>query len=149
VKRTPLDDVFSFLVRERADWTCERCFNTFPEGDRQGLHCSHFFSRSIPILRVHPLNASAHCMGCHSYLGGRPLEHVEWFKAAHGALALDDLRRMSLIIPRFRKQDRADMLQFYRSEKRRLLKLRDEGHTGRLEFDCAPVIERALLKVAA
>jgi len=144
MKRTPLDDVFSFLVRERAAWECERCGAYSPEDARRAFHCSHFISRGVYSLRWHPLNASGLCAACHLHLGANPILHLEWFEEKHGRQAINDLRKWSQVIPRFRKADKADVLQFYKSEKRRLLKLRDEGHTGRLEFDCAPTIERVL-----
>jgi len=144
VKRSPLDDVFSHLVRERACWTCERCGAYSPEDARRAFHCSHFIGRGVYSLRWHPLNGSGICAACHLFLGANPILHLEWFEEKHGRQAINDLRKWSQVIPRFRKADKADVLQFYKSEKRRLLKLRDEGHTGRLEFDCAPTIERVL-----
>ena len=38
LKRDPLDAVFSDLVRERADWTCECCGKYFPERKGSGIH---------------------------------------------------------------------------------------------------------------
>lgn len=44
LKRDKFDDVFSQLVRERTDWSCDYCGRTFHH-ERQKLHCSHFKSR--------------------------------------------------------------------------------------------------------
>ena len=144
MKRSPLDDVFSFLVRERACWTCERCGAFSLEDARRAFHCSHFIGRGVYSLRWHPLNASALCAACHLFVGANPILHLEWFEAKRGRHAINDLREWSQVIPRFRKADKADILTFYKSERRRMKAERDSGEAGRLEFDCAPVIERVL-----
>jgi hypothetical protein len=144
MKRDPLDAVFSDLVRERANHTCERCGAYSPEDARRAFHCSHFIGRGVYSLRWHPLNGSGICAACHLHLGANPILHLEWFEYYYGRLAINDLRKWSQVIPRFRAKDKIEMLAFYRAERKRLLAERHSGATGRLEFDCAPTIERAL-----
>ena len=38
MKRDKRDAVFRLLIRERSNWTCERCGCYVPEGERQRLH---------------------------------------------------------------------------------------------------------------
>ena len=44
IRRDKYDELFSYLVRERADFTCEYCNRSFRH-DPHGLHCSHLFGR--------------------------------------------------------------------------------------------------------
>lgn len=77
IKRTKWDAVFSNAVRERDRWTCQRCNKYYPEGKRQGLHCSHFFGRARYSTRFDFDNCEALCHGCHQYLGSHPNLHRE------------------------------------------------------------------------
>lgn len=70
IKRTPADAAYSDCIRERANWSCQRCMKYYPEGRRAGLHCSHHYRRGNWGVRFHPLNAEALCYGCHSHYGG-------------------------------------------------------------------------------
>ena len=72
------DRLFSDWIRERDHWTCTRCGKYYPEGERQGLHCSHFWGRGEWATRLDPKNATAHCYGCHQYLTARPEEFRQW-----------------------------------------------------------------------
>ena len=75
MKRSKWDKVFSNAVRTRDKWTCQRCHKFYPEGRRQGLHCSHFYGRAKYSSRFDFDNAEALCYGCHQYLGSHPEEH--------------------------------------------------------------------------
>ena len=75
MKRSKWDKVFSDAVRTRDKWTCQRCSKFYPEGRRQGLHCSHFYGRAKYSTRFDFDNAEALCYGCHQYLGSHPEEH--------------------------------------------------------------------------
>ena len=75
MKRSKWDKVFSNAVRVRDKWTCQRCKKYYPEGRRQGLHCSHFYGRAKYSSRFDFDNAEALCYGCHQYLGSHPEEH--------------------------------------------------------------------------
>ncbi len=73
-----LDQLFSLYIRARAGWKCERCGKYYPEGDRQGLDCSHFVGRAHKGTRWAEDNAAAHCRGCHQHLGANPILFVDW-----------------------------------------------------------------------
>jgi len=77
MKRSKWDKVFSDAVRTRDKWRCQRCKKYYPEGKRQGLHCSHFYGRAKYSTRFDFDNAEALCYGCHQYLGSHPQEHRE------------------------------------------------------------------------
>jgi len=78
VKRDCRDIKFSELIRLAANWTCQRCGREFQHGSTSGLHCSHFYSRRKKSVRWHPLNAAAHCHGCHAFLGENPIVFDRW-----------------------------------------------------------------------
>jgi hypothetical protein len=66
ISRTVEDGLFSDLVREKADYTCQRCQQEF-EKPTKALHCSHFHSRAKKSTRFDLSNASALCYKCHEH----------------------------------------------------------------------------------
>lgn len=71
-----LDKLFSYFIRERANWTCQKCGHRFPEeynekGQRKaaGLHTAHWKGRRLYRTRWDIYNADALCYGCHSAYG--------------------------------------------------------------------------------
>ena len=77
IKRNATDALFSDLVRERANWRCERCLTQY-EKPAPGLHCSHFYGRGGKSTRWDFDNANALCFKCHTYLGSNPHEYRVW-----------------------------------------------------------------------
>ena len=83
LKITKWDKVFSEYIRERDDWTCQRCGVKYNKNSssRRGLHCSHYIGRSNWKTRLEPTNAMALCYGCHRFVGSNPMDHHElWMK---------------------------------------------------------------------
>lgn len=88
---TKLDYWFSLCVRERANWTCQKCGKAYPPtlnekglpGNR-ALHCSHFVGRGNDSVRTDPLNAEAHCYGCHSFFEQNPIIFSDYIKEVLG-----------------------------------------------------------------
>ncbi len=134
MKITKQDKVFSQLVRERANWTCERCGKVFPEGYRQGLHCSHTYSRTKASTRLHQLNASAHCHGCHTFFGDNPVLFAEWIEDHLRKDKAQYLRHRAHQIVKKTKAYKEEEYKHLKKELARMLKLRSEGETGRIEF---------------
>lgn len=129
------DIAFSKLIRMRANWRCERCGKYYHEGQGQGLHCSHFFGRSRQSVRWHPLNAAAHCRGCHSYLGANPIEFKQWIHNYLGTTKYTVLVHLANARMRFSKAILEDVYQHLKSELKRMTVLRKEGATERIDFD--------------
>lgn len=94
IKRDKYDTLFSFLVRERADWFCENCRRNFRH-DPHGLHCSHLFGRAMKSLRLHARNAFAHCQACHEHFEQHPVIFTEWAKQKLGDRMYNLLRLMA------------------------------------------------------
>ena len=136
IKRTAPDIVFSNLVRERAEWTCERqsCSKYFPEGHRAGLECSHFYTRSRKSVRWSPLNACAQCTGCHSHLGGNPMEFADWIREYLGPEKSAALIVQNRIIMHLKRHDKREILANLKASLEHMQSCRRAGEVGRLEF---------------
>ena len=138
MKRDATDALFSELVRERADWTCEACGKVYPEGQRQGLHCSHFYGRRHRATRWSEINAASHCFGCHQKLGGNPVVFARWISKhlaeLYGANVPAALEEKHNSIAKITKKDKKEMNVHFRAELKRLKELRAKGHAGRIEF---------------
>lgn len=140
VKITPADAAFSLCVRERANWTCERCLRQTPSDKRMGLHCSHWIGRGSWGVRFHPLNAFAHCYGCHAYFEGRPAVFNDWVIERHGTQVCDALRLVGNKPAYGIKKGKAEIAKFYRAEHALMLKARSLGEGGWLPFDICPLL---------
>lgn len=137
---TPADKLFSLCVRERAAWTCERCGTYYPEGKRMGLHCSHFMSRGNWSTRFHPLNAFAHCYGCHQYLSSRPSLFSDWVVERLGITAVDGLIRLSHEPARGLRKRTKEIAAWYRAVNKAQQADRKDGAMGRIEFEICPIL---------
>lgn len=109
IKLDKIDKVFSLLVRTRAGWRCQRCQKFYPEGQRQGLHCSHIFGRAKKSTRWSEKNCVAHCHGCHAYLTANPVEFTEWARAHLGEDAFNKLRVQANQPTRLNERIKADI----------------------------------------
>lgn len=137
---TPADSAYSKCVRERAEWTCERCGTYYPEGKRMGLHCSHFMSRGNWSTRFHPMNAFAHCYGCHQYLSSRPTLFSDWVVERLGITTVDGLIRLSHEPARGLRRRVKEIGTWYRAQHKAQQADRANGATGRIEFDACPIL---------
>jgi len=137
MKRNPLDVDFSKLVRLRSNYTCEHCGKR--NVSAQGLDCSHLWGRKRRSVRWHPSNAAAHCMGCHAYLGANPILFAAWIKK-HLGDQHERIRDQAQAITHWKKADLAEIRAQLKSELKRVQKMRDEGHEGRIEFS-VPFVE--------
>lgn len=132
--RGKLDQVFSELVRERSNWTCEYSGKQFTNGNRMGIHCSHLFSRRHLATRWHPDNAFAHSYSAHSYLGGNPVIFVSWAESQLGSGRLEMLRERHNMTMRYREKDLREMLAHYQLALVGMKAQRADGVAGRIEF---------------
>jgi hypothetical protein len=133
MKHSPADAAFSKCVRERADWTCERCGTKYEKGS-MGLHCSHIFSRRHRTIRWDGMNAQALCFSCHNWYGGNPADSGVWVTdllgEGHMAL-LREKRESGVKIP---KTEEKLIAKHYKKELEKIERARIEGQFGRVEF---------------
>ena len=77
-----LDKLCRKIVKDRANWTCQKCSHEFPEeynakGDRiaVGLDWSHFKGCRLYATRWDLCNSLALCRKCHTHHG-----HTSWME---------------------------------------------------------------------
>ena len=134
LKRDPLDAVFSRLVRERADWTCEVCGKYFPERRGAGIHASHYWGRRGRSTRWYGMNVFAHCFGCHQKLGSKPHEFRSWVFNAIGEENYDSLTLRANKPKKYTKADLKEMKQHYTEQLDEILQKRKDGCVGYIDF---------------
>ncbi len=72
IKLRRTDTLFSNYIRERDNWTCQRCRTPYDKHSpyaRMGLHCSHYWGRGRESTRFEPDNCISLCMACHLLWG--------------------------------------------------------------------------------
>ena len=134
IKRTPLDAVFSDLIRERADWTCQCCGREYPDRKGSGLHCSHYFGRRGASTRHHGDNCFALCFGCHQKMGANPHDHKTFAFEQLGEPRYDELVRRAYGVRKRVKGERKDMQAHFKAQLEYIRRRRMEGETGLIEF---------------
>lgn len=144
IKISSADYYFSLCVRERSDWTCEKCgtryqpdynLNTGLPGTR-ALHCSHFFGRTNHAVRFYSDDVDAHCYGCHTILGSNHHAFVEWKKERLGEERYARLVKRSNDIE-LGKRNRRELKQIskhFKKEFQKMQESRNSGKKGRIEF---------------
>ena len=79
IKISALDKLFSTFIRQRDNWTCQRCNKKFIPPTK-GLHNSHYFGRTMKSVRYDEDNCDALCYGCHRYWEKEDREGYRNFK---------------------------------------------------------------------
>jgi len=126
VKRDRADTFFSNFIRSRDGWTCQKCKKYYPEGHRQGLHCSHFFSRRHQSTRYYSKNACAHCFSCHQYLGGNPIEFAKWIEEYLGDEEYEKLIQRKNTICKRTKKEKLEVAKHWKAQLEYMRRCRKE-----------------------
>lgn len=134
IKITSADSAFSKCVRERANWTCERC-GAVHERNSQGLHCSHHHRRGQWAVRFDPSNAEALCYGCHSHEGGTQERMNQTLTEAEQQLLRERKEDIGLAKLYRKTKGKGEIAKHFREEHARMVALREQGETGRIEFE--------------
>lgn len=134
-----IDRLFSSLVRERSDWTCERCGLEFPEARLvkkcRGLDASHFWGRSRRATRWYGWNVFAHCTGCHRHLSANPTEFHVWVKSQMSEESFDDLMLRANAVRKYTKADKEEMFLHFQDQLAYMQRRRAEkGEIGYIDF---------------
>ena len=127
MKRDAADTAFSNFIRERDDWTCQRCGKVYPERRGQGLHCSHIFSRRHQATRFYSRNAKALCFPCHQWFGADPVESAAWVSDYIGREALEELEQRKNTIVKRTKKEKKEIAAHWRAQKEYMIRCRNEG----------------------
>lgn len=115
VKIDAADRYFSLWIRQRDNWTCQRCGKKYTP-PTQALHCSHFKGRGKEATRFDPRNADALCYGCHSYFTSQPDEHYKWQVERKSQETIDEI---SLLSTKYKKKDRKTEATYWKVKLRR------------------------------
>lgn len=135
IKRTKTDIVFSNLIRARENYTCQTCGKQYLiQSLRQGLHCSHFWTRSIRPLRWWHENAIAQCYGCHQRYGSDPYLFTRFMAQRLGQDRLDQLAQIAYSHTPVSKKREIEALEHMIDQWRLMSIERRNGNTDKLEF---------------
>lgn len=133
IKRDKHDAAFSDAIREAANWTCERCGYHDPDGEAKGssrsIECSHIYGRRHKSTRWYPDNCTSLCTSCHFILGSDPIEHAAFARRHLGDERFERLVAMAAMVWKWTKAEKAEMLQHYRAEIKRIRRQRATGET--------------------
>lgn len=91
IRRDAADARFSREIRERDNFTCQRCGKQHAENS-MGLHAAHMFTRRIKATRLDEDNAVTLCYGCHAYVDSHPEEKLAFFRERLGPERFDALQ---------------------------------------------------------
>ena len=141
MKRTKLDAIFSNLVRCRANWTCESCHTYYPEGHRQGLHCSHIFGRRAVSTRWHPSNAIAQCYRCHKKGEEDRKWFCDWVSEYLGRGRFERLHLTWNKPVKWSKKIREEIYKHFKEQWNRMQEERNDGFLGRIDFEKYELME--------
>lgn len=133
IKRTPTDKAASDLVREAADYVCARCHFNFRHNPGYFDNC-HYDGRQQRCTRWNLLNLLPMCRSCHSATAVAKAEFTELMFSYHGADWFDRLRAVTIARKKITKADEKDICAHLKNEHKRVLALRKEGVTGRIEI---------------
>lgn len=142
VKKLDPDYWFSLCVRERAGWKCQACGKPYPPVTSEntglpgnpGLHCSHYIGRANYSLRFDPLNADAHCYGCHAKFEGNPHIFREWKLERLGDNLYEILIEKSnnILLGKQARSEKQEIAEHYKREFERIQLQDDKEFTGYL-----------------
>lgn len=137
MKRDKYDRMMSLLIRERADWICERCGALFPDRGRgaAGLEHSHCWGRRRHSVRWEPDNGIALCTGCHRYVSSYPEVHTRLAEQIFGEKRCGEIRLQANTTRRWKLWEKDELYSKMKSELKRMEALRAQGVTGRIEFE--------------
>ena len=136
VKRDKIDDIFSKLIRERVNYTCEKSGRYYPEGlARKGCHCSHLWGRRHTATRWHPDNAFCHASSVHREFGENPVAFRDWALKMLGGERFQVVRELANDgTLKFTKSDKEELYRDLVRQHKTMLEKRADGDMSRLEF---------------
>lgn len=111
IKIDPADVLFSKLIRERDNWTCQFCGTEYTP-PTSGLQCSHFWGRGHKATRWDPDNCDALCYGCHARHEGNKQGFYRDFKMKQlGKKRYDELAKRAQMTVKYGQYNKKSVLQ--------------------------------------
>ena len=134
MKRDKYDKLMSNLIRERANWTCERCEMYYPEGHRGGLEHSHIWGRRRHSIRWEPDAGIALCTGCHREVGSNHDAHEALARSILGDERYAEMKLLANTTRKWKPWEKDELYVQMKLALKDMEERRSMGHTGRLEF---------------
>lgn len=103
-----LDRLTSLIVRRR-DGRCVTC------GTRQGLQCSHFFSRRYLAIRFDLRNCNAMCAGCNRRHNRDRAPYEGYMLETYGPGVVVELDELRINLGKVTDEELNEMLQQYKA----------------------------------
>lgn len=104
MKLRKTDQLFRKYALRFYDYTCARCGKKYSEDNCQGLHVSHYWSRSHESTRLDVSNCCLLCYGCHM-LWGHGEEREKYREYMIKRLGQDGYNRLALKANTYKKRD--------------------------------------------
>jgi len=100
-----------------------------------GLHCAHVMSRGHWSVRFDPCNAMSLCYGCHRITEQRrEVELIPLVIKTFGEHQWDRVFSDAMKPATRMRKEVPEIAKHYRTEHAAMVRARDKGHSGRLEF---------------
>jgi hypothetical protein len=103
-----LDRYTSLIVRGR-DGRCVTC------GTRQGLQCSHFYSRRYLSVRFDLRNCNAMCAGCNRRHNRDRRPYERYMRKAYGPAVVAELDGLRMSLGKVTDEELGEMFQQYKA----------------------------------
>ena len=133
VKRDALDAIFSNLIRERNDYTCEACGKNYRH-DTRNAHCAHIHTRKHRPTRWHVDGALCLCAKCHRRYTDFPLEWQGFVRGYYGDDKYESIKRLAWTIRKYTRAEKDEMKTHYRAQLKYMEKRRAGGEGGYIDF---------------
>ncbi len=137
MKLSPADIAFSFCIKERAQWICERCGTQY-HYPAPGFDCCHYQGRDAWATRFEPHNCFALCRGCHQFLDSRKGTFLQFFMDRRGrdiySMVMEKSENTDLAKTIRRTKGKGEIAAYFREAYADMLRRRAGGAIGWMEF---------------
>lgn len=132
IKRDKYDATFSDLIRECADYTCQKCGRYGRDG-AASMQCAHVFGRRNQSVRYDVDNAFCLCFTCHMEVDEDYTVQEALARKILGDARLEMLIQRKNAIKKWLKGEKDEMRAHYQEELKRVKFLRAQGEQGYIE----------------
>lgn len=131
IKRDKYDATVSDLVREQADYQCQRCGKQGRNGEWR-MDAAHIFGRRYQSVRYDLDNILCLCFTCHRVVDEDYHEQHLIAAKVLGDVRLDQLVQKKNRVQKWIKGEKDEMKAHYMAELGRIKALRRDGEVGHI-----------------
>ena len=131
IKAVTITGIWSKLVRELDDYTCQVCHKSFRH-DPGFLDASHHIPRAHGATKWELDNGSSKCRKCHGEMDRQPLEHIEWIKNRLGEERYEALRMKGTQPMKMTDKDRRELAASLRKQLKEAQERNRDLHSRKL-----------------